>query len=221
MNDGLRLVIGSWKIIAMSPPSSARRSRARIACRSRPSKARRSARTRPGASIRPSTASAVTLLPEPDSPTMPTTSPASTEKLTSSTACSAAPGAPNSTVRRSTSSNAGDVAVLIVFSFGSSASRRPSPVRLKASTVIRIARPGSVTTHHALWMNSSALASIEPHSGVGGCAPRPRKPSAAASRIADEKPSVAWTISGAAQFGSTVSNISRAVPAPARRDACT
>ena len=78
-----------------------------------------------------------------------------------------------------------------------------------------------MTTHHALWMISSALASIEPHSGVGGCAPRPRKPSAAASRIAVEKPSVACTISGAAQFGSTVSNISRRWLAPAMREAFT
>src|ERR1700690_1053466 len=107
------------------------------------------------------------------------------------------------------------------FSFGSSASRRPSPVRLNANTDIRIARPGKVTTHHALWMNSSALASIEPHSGVGGCAPRPRNPSAAASRIALEKPSVACTIRGAAQFGSTQSNMMRNVPAPALRDALT
>ena len=30
------------------------------------------------------------------------------------------------------------------------ASRSPSPIRLKASTETRIARPGSVTTHHAL-----------------------------------------------------------------------
>ena len=102
LNDGFRLVIGSWKIMAMSPPRSERRSRGDIDGSSRPSKASRSARTRPGASIRPSTPSAVTLLPEPDSPTMPTTSPGATVKLTSSTACSTAPGAPNSTDRCST-----------------------------------------------------------------------------------------------------------------------
>ncbi len=78
-----------------------------------------------------------------------------------------------------------------------------------------------MTTHDARWMNSSAPASIEPHSGVGGCAPRPRKPSAAASRIALEKPSVACTISGAAQLGRIVLNISRSGPAPAMRDDAT
>ena len=105
VNDGLRLVIGSWKIIAISPPSSDRRSRSPMRCRSRPANASRSARTRPGASIRPRTASAVTLLPEPDSPTMPTTSPAPTEKLTSLAACTGASGGPKSTERRSTSSS--------------------------------------------------------------------------------------------------------------------
>ena len=54
------------------------------------------------------------------------------------------------------------------FSLGSSASRSPSPSRLKASTVIRIARPGNVTTHHARLTNSRADASMVPHSGVGG-----------------------------------------------------
>src|SRR6185369_1150328 len=107
VNDGLRLVIGSWKIIAISPPRRSRRSRPLIACRSRPAKARRSARTRPGSSMRPRTASAVTLFPEPDSPTMPTTSPASTEKLTSSTATSAASPTGKSTVSPRTSRRLG------------------------------------------------------------------------------------------------------------------
>ena len=39
--------------------------------------------------------------------------------------------------------------------------------------------------------------------------------------MAVEKPSVACTMSGAAQFGSTVSNISLGVLAPAMRDAAT
>ena len=53
-------------------------------------------------------------------------------------------------------------------------------------------------------MNSRESASIVPHSGVGGCAPRPRKPRPAASRMASETPSAAWTISGARQLGRTV-----------------
>src|SRR3546814_7515583 len=108
-----------------------------------------------------------------------------------------------------------------LFSFGSSASRRPSPIRLMARTVMRIARPGKVTTHHARRMNSRASASIVPHSGAGGWAPMPRKPSAAASRMEFEKERVAWTMSGAVQFGRIVLNIRRRGPAPASRDAVT
>ena len=77
------------------------------------------------------------------------------------------------------------------FSLGSSASRKPSPIRLMASTVVtRIINPGK--GHNppgARRMNSRASASIVPHSGVGGCAPMPRKPSAAASRMALENDS--------------------------------
>src|SRR5690606_16339812 len=94
-----------------------------------------------------------------------------------------------------------------LFIFGSSASRRPSPTRLIASTVIRMATPGSVTTRQARRMNSRASASMVPHSGVGGCAAIPRKPRAAASRIALEKESVACTISGAMQLGRMVLNM--------------
>ena len=84
-----------------------------------------------------------------------------------------------------------------------------------------MARPGKVTTHQARSTNSRASASIVPHSGDGGCAPRPRKPSAAASRMAVETPSEACTISGAAQLGSTSLNIRRSVPAPLMRAAVT
>ena len=57
------------------------------------------------------------------------------------------------------------------FSFGSSASRSPSPSRLKASTVMRMARPGNVTTHGMERIKLRASASMVPHSGVGACAP--------------------------------------------------
>src|SRR5207253_3202930 len=95
------------------------------------------------------------------------------------------------------------------FSFGSRASRRPSPIKLMASTTSRMAIPGNVTTHQALRMNSRASASIVPHSGVGGCAPMPRKPSAAAFRMASEKDNAACTISGAVTLGSMTRNIRR------------
>src|SRR5215468_1808434 len=106
VKQGFRLASGSWKIIAISLPTSARRSASLSAVRSRPPKASRSARTRPGNSTSPIAANAVTLLPEPDSPTQPTTSPASTDKSTPSTAISGCASLPNSTRSFSISSSA-------------------------------------------------------------------------------------------------------------------
>ena len=74
------------------------------------------------------------------------------------------------------------------FSFGSSASRRPSPNRLKASTVSRMARPGTPAPTRRADRTAARRPAWCPIPGVGGCAPRPRKPSAAASRMAVAKP---------------------------------
>src|SRR6185503_20773698 len=106
VKQGLRLASGSWKIIAMSLPVSALRSAADSDSSSRPANTMRRARTRPGKSTSPISASAVTLLPEPDSPTQPTISPASIVRSTSSTAVNGATTLPNSTVRPSISSKA-------------------------------------------------------------------------------------------------------------------
>ena len=51
---------------------------------------------------------------------------------------------------------------------GSSASRRPSPMRLMASTVMRMARPGKAMTQGCDIIRSRVSASMAPHSGVGG-----------------------------------------------------
>src|SRR5438128_12534470 len=62
--------------------------------------------------------------------------------------------------------------------------------------------PGKKKTHHApLVKYRYESASIAPHSGVGGCAPSPRNPSAAASRIANAIESVVCTIRGGKLFG--------------------
>src|SRR5690606_13516571 len=57
---------------------------------------------------------------------------------------------------------------------GSSQSRTPSPIKLKPMTTVRIASPGKADTHHCAtsWRPS---ATMEPHSGVGGTTPNPRK----------------------------------------------
>ena len=83
---GVSAVIGSWKTIAISRPRTARISLSGRVSRSRPRK-----RTSPdtvtfGLVSSRSTASIDTLLPEPDSPTTPRTSPGATEKERPSTA---------------------------------------------------------------------------------------------------------------------------------------
>src|SRR6185437_374596 len=72
---------------------------------------------------------------------------------------------------------------------GSRRSRRPSPRRLNATALKRIAAPGNVTTHQYVWKKLRPSFTIRPHSGVGSWAPRPRKESAAAVRITPPKSS--------------------------------
>jgi hypothetical protein len=86
VKQGLRLVIGSWKIIAMSLPTIRRRALALRPRRSMPSNDNFSAVTLPGQGMSPITASMVTLLPEPDSPTTPSSSPLSKVTFNPSTA---------------------------------------------------------------------------------------------------------------------------------------
>src|SRR5829696_5831040 len=82
---GLRQLDGSWKIMAMRLPRtpSSRRAGAPISCW--PSR-RTEPPMRARAGRRPRAASQVTLLPEPDSPTMPSASPGAIERSTPSTA---------------------------------------------------------------------------------------------------------------------------------------
>ena len=76
VNTGFSDVIGSWKIMQISSPRTSRIPSSSSFSRSRPLKRISPATIRPGGlGISRSTLSAVTLLPEPDSPTSPTTSP--------------------------------------------------------------------------------------------------------------------------------------------------
>ena len=84
---GLSEVIGSWKIIEMSLPRTRRISSSLILSRSRPPSFTVPETMRPGGSgIRRISDSAVMLLPQPDSPTIASVSPAATWKSTLSTA---------------------------------------------------------------------------------------------------------------------------------------
>ena len=81
VRTGLRLVIGSWKIIAISLPRTRRHARSESPISSRPSSLMLPDGMRAARGRIPIAASAVTLLPQPDSPTSPSVSPARTSKL--------------------------------------------------------------------------------------------------------------------------------------------
>jgi hypothetical protein len=87
VKQGFSEVIGSWNTMAMSRPiSCGAGARAAVPASSWPSKAMRSALTRAVQGSRPMMASMATDLPEPDSPTMASTSLGSHTESTPSTA---------------------------------------------------------------------------------------------------------------------------------------
>ncbi len=63
-------------------------------------------------------------------------------------------------------------------------------IKLNPKTTNIMDKPGASNVHGANWMKSRASANIFPHSAVGGCAPSPKNPNAAASKIAVPNPNV-------------------------------
>ena len=86
VKTGLRLVIGSWKIMLTWSPRMSRMSASRLASRFSPLSRISPATMRPGRSMRRITDRLVTLFPQPDSPTTPTVWPWPISNVTSSTA---------------------------------------------------------------------------------------------------------------------------------------
>ena len=76
---GCREESGSWKIIAIRPPRTSRSSFSLALSRSIPSNVMEPLMCAEDDRVRPMTVSELTDLPEPDSPTMPSVRPASTE----------------------------------------------------------------------------------------------------------------------------------------------
>src|SRR5260221_469918 len=103
--------------------------------------------------------------------------------------------------------------------FGSSTSRRPSPSRLKPKLTTAMAMPGIAATHHWSSMYLRPAAIIAPHSGAGGCAPRPRKPNPAAMRMTPAMSRLTRTITEARHSGMMCRATMRPGEAPARRAA--
>src|SRR5690554_641245 len=97
---------------------------------------------------------------------------------------------------------------------GSSTSRSPSPRKQKPRLTMMMAKPGMVATHHWSRMKVRPREIIAPHSGNGGCAPSPRKPSPAAVRITPAISSVTRMIIEEVHSGSTCPTITRSGEAP-------
>src|SRR5437899_7535683 len=90
---------------------------------------------------------------------------------------------------------------------GSSASRSPSPSRLRLRTARKIAAPAE-NEYHGVWVRYfRPVSSMEPHDGVGGWTPSPRNESAASVRMALAKATEACTNNGDKQFGSNTRSI--------------
>ena len=139
VNTGLSEVIGSWKTNEISRPADrAQLALGRARAGRRPSK-RRAPLTVAVVGQQPQERQRVTLLPQPDSPTMPSTSPAPSVEREPSTACDGAVVGlePHREVRDLEQGRRRQRVVR-----GSRTSRRPSPSRLNASAQSTIARPG-------------------------------------------------------------------------------
>src|SRR6185503_5322179 len=109
----------------------------------------------------------------------------------------------------------------LYLSFGSSASRSPSPSRLNDSTVRKMARPGHTAIHGAVVRKRCAELSIEPQDGAGGCCPSPRNESAASAMMAAAIESVACTSSAGRMFGRMWNRAMRQGGLPMARAAST
>ena len=119
---------------------------------------------------------AVTDLPEPDSPTIENTSPRCTSKVTPSTARTTPSSVVNLAWRsRTESSSSREPGVeRRHFSFGSSASRRPSPTNTKARTVRKMAMPGKNSRCGAVGEDALALGHHQAPRRGGVLRARPR-----------------------------------------------
>ena len=173
---GFNAVMGSWKIMEILLPRILSISFSGSASRSLPSMVIVPLLTRAGGWGRMRRMDlAMVVLPAPVSPTRPRVSPRFREKLTPLTAWTMSPSEVYSTTRSLTSMNFCSAMLLPPYflSFGSMASRRPSPKRLIARTTMAIIMPGKIIICGATPMASLAEEIMAPHSGSSAGMPRP------------------------------------------------
>ena len=167
--------MGSWKIMAIFWPRMARISFSLHLVRSRPSNWMEPALMRAVSASSRRMVMEVTLLPLPDSPTMPRISPFSTVKLTPRTAWTSPEEVMKEVLRPSTLRISSIVLAPPYFlSLGSSASRRPSPTKLKANMMAQIISAGMNSSWGLVRRLAEASLHMVPRLARGGCRPMPR-----------------------------------------------
>ena len=155
---GFKLLIGSWKIMLILPPRISRISFSLNFCRSLPSRITSPLVTLPEVKFkRRIIEREVTLFPHPDSPTRPKISPLPISKLISLIAVTLVFLFWKNSVRSLLTVSSFSCTIVYSFPcfaryliFGSRVSLKPSPNRLNASTVTKIARPGKYTMCEAI-----------------------------------------------------------------------
>ena len=138
---GLSEESGSWKIMPISSPRTLRISTGSSPVISRPLSLMEPPAIRPPLGSRSMIDSAVIVLPQPDSPTMPSVSPSSTCSDTPSTACTT-PFLSWISVRRSSICKSATISPYRRCSRVSNASRSASPMKLNEMQVRMISTPG-------------------------------------------------------------------------------
>ena len=86
-------------------------------------------------------------------------------------------------------------------------SLRPSPTRLNPRTTIKIAKPGNSENHHVSGKKEAPFATIVPRSGVGGCAPNPKKLKDEPTKITNPRSKVIFVKREGKQLGSISRNM--------------
>ena len=95
----------------------------------------------------------------------------------------------------------------IYYTSTSNMSLRPSPTKLNPRTIINIAKPGKSENHHVSGKKEAPLATIVPRSGVGDCAPNPKKLKDEPTKITNPRSNVIFVKREGRQLGSISRNI--------------
>src|SRR2546426_12479479 len=94
-------------------------------------------------------------------------------------------------------------------------------MKLIETTARKIASPGKIAVHGAMFISAGASFSMFPQLGVGGWLPRPRNDSVDSAMIAPAMPSVAATMIGAIEVGRMRRTTITRSEAPLQRAAST